>query len=145
VIGAGAGVRGRGVGVRRSASRRRQSQNRQILQTGTLYTSLSLCLLRATCASDVAMICIEVWHKKQNNSVPQWMDGGREKEAEMPLRGSWITGWGMGDVGQSYMSPVFMTHMRAAGRGQCGETFTYICILYSICEYHNKQENKYCP
>lgn len=50
--------------------------------TTRMYTSLSLCLLRATCASDVAMICIEVWHKKQNTSCQPGKGPARQQQEE---------------------------------------------------------------
>lgn len=50
--------------------------------TTRMYTSLSLCLLRATCASDVAMICIEVWHKKQNTSCQPGKGPARQQQQE---------------------------------------------------------------
>lgn len=110
-----------------------------------MYTSLSLCLLRATCASDVAMICIEVWHKKQNSSS----QGGAAAAAPAANL----------DVGQSYAPPVFMTHMRGSGLGPSGvgrsaggrrplptyiyaHTEPYPSHTYScICEWISEQTN----
>lgn len=61
-----------------------------------------VCLLRATCASDVAMICIEVWHKKQTPQLRgrcQWAKMGKIRLRVRVLGGS-------------YAMPVFMTHMQ---------------------------------
>jgi len=68
---------------------------------------VSVCLLRATCASDVAMICIEVWHKKQTPQLRgrcQWAKMGKIR-LRVPVRGSQV-------LGGSYALPVFMTHMQ---------------------------------
>lgn len=85
-VAAGSGVAQRGQAVKRqpplpTPTTIRKQTNPPATTLAEMYTtSLSLCLLRATCASDVAMICIEVWHKKQNSS-------GQGEARQRPGRG----------------------------------------------------------
>lgn len=116
-VGAGSGVAQRGQAVKRqpplpTPTTIRKQTNPPATTLAEMYTtSLSLCLLRATCASDVAMICIEVWHKKQNSSGQG--EARQRRQAGQPGRRSSLLGCGA----ESYALPVFMTHMRRSGLG----------------------------
>lgn len=106
--------------------------------TTRMYTSLSLCLLRATCASDVAMICIEVWHKKQNTRCqPGKGQPGSSRRSQAGCGAELCVAC----FYDTYATLWFGPQVTRAGGGGGRPLPTYIHTHTYASEYHNKQRD----